>query len=160
MVSLGVPEAPKFAVLNSSWKQRISSKWSFPVKAMDLDEALTGVPQAGAIYASFSHGYRLALKWARTGRYPLLEGHYAFGRGHPEPLWRVVVLPVPRGFRHEASILLDVRGLPALRAWFLRAFASAGMEGESSITISFEPGTDEPFLEYHNSLLPQVSGHA
>jgi hypothetical protein len=147
---------PQFLALASSWKQPISSAWSFPVKTRELDRGLAGIPMAGQVAVVFSSGYKLAKEWADTGRYTLIEAGYGFppvARAHP---WSVNVLPVPRSIRHQASTLLLTSGLVVLRNWFFTASTFTGTEGGASLVLSFQPGEPQLVETRHSNLSPRV----
>src|SRR5438132_758374 len=115
-----------FLALHSSSKSPISKTLSFSVKALELDRALEGVPQAGRIYLTFSGAYRLERKWAESGLYYLLTASYGHDpRFWPDGHWSIHVEPIPRALRHTASVLLKSVGLPNLRAWFLEVASSS-----------------------------------
>jgi len=132
-------------------KSRISHIESYPLKASEISNMLTDVPQAEVLQIAF---WRYSTQDDRTTRIiPLVRVSYF--RGKPGistpnyaidewlgPKWEIRVSSIPRSLRHRINALLIAEGLPQMKEWLVMKRGLHGRFGNENITTWYDMEND------------------
>jgi hypothetical protein len=129
-------------------KSKIPRSESYPLKASEVSEALSSVPQAKLLEIRFWRYVRMqdrswkvwplvALTYSRF-RVGISTSNDSIAQGWLGPSWQLTISSVPKRMRHVINSLLVAEALRKLKVWLEARKDLHGKFGRDGIHVSFD----------------------